>query len=284
MSQDIYQTVTDRIITALETGAAPWLRPWRDSKAGSALEPFNALSGRPYHGINLLILGSMPYADLGWLTFKQALAAGGSVRKGEKGTGIIFWKFQSTKDEETGKVSTIPFARMYTVFNVAQCDGLDPAKLSMPTAPTVGTTDMNALATKVGAVVRHGGNKAFYSTAGDFVQMPTVEAFKSDADYQSTLGHELVHWTGNAKRCNREFGRRFGDEAYAFEELVAEIGAAFLCAQSGIAHEGLQHTSYLAAWLKVLKADKRAIFTAASKAKEAVRFLTEDREEERAAA
>lgn len=284
MSQDIYQTVTDRIITALETGAAPWLRPWRDSKTGSALEPFNALSGRPYHGINLLILGSMPYPDLGWLTFKQALAAGGNVRKGEKGTGIIFWKFQPTKDEETGKVSTIPFARMYTVFNVAQCDGLDLAKLSMPTAPVAGSTDMNALATKVGAIVRHGGNKAFYSTGGDFVQMPTVEAFKSDADYQSTLGHELVHWTGNTKRCNREFGRRFGNEAYAFEELVAEIGAAFLCAQSGIAHEGLQHTSYLASWLEVLKADKRAVFTAASKAKEAVRFLTEDREEERAAA
>lgn len=278
--RDIYQEVTDRIVSALETGSAPWLRPWRDGKSGSALEPFNAQSGRPYNGINLLILGSAPYASLGWLTFKQALDCGGNVRKGERGTMIIFWKFDAHKDEETGKVKTVPFARGYTVFNVEQCDGLDASKLKIPAAPIIGETDMNALATRVGAVVRHGGNRAFYTTAGDFVQMPGAETFKSVEHYQSTLAHELTHWTGNKARCAREFGRRFGDQAYAFEELVAEIGSAFLCARHGIALDGLQHPDYVASWLRVLKDDKRAIFTASSKAKEAAAFLMADREEE----
>jgi antirestriction protein ArdC len=276
--RDIYQDVTDRIVAALEAGTIPWLRPWRDDRSGSAVEPYNAVSGRPYNGINLLILGTMPYADLGWVTYRQALEIGAHVRKGEKGTGVVFWKFERQKDEETGEVRTVPFARMYTVFNVAQCDGIDPAKLKRPTAPEIGRTDMNAIATRAGAIVRHGGNKAFYTTNGDFVGMPSASAFKSDDHYQSTLAHELTHWTGNQKRCNRQFGKRFGDEAYAFEELVAEIGSAFLCAQNGITLDGLQHPAYLAAWLKTLKNDKRAIFTAATKAKEAARFLLAEEE------
>ena len=277
--RDVYQEVTDRIVAALETGAAPWLRPWRDGKSGSQMEPFNAQSGRPYNGINLLILGSAPYASLGWLTFKQALDCGGNVKKGERGTLIVFWKFEAREDATTGKTKTVPFARGYTVFNTEQCEGLDVSKLKVPAAPELGQTDINALAQRVGAVVRHGGNRAFFNIAGDFVQMPGAETFKTPEAYRATLAHELTHWTGHEKRCNREFGKRFGDMAYAFEELVAEIGSAFLCARHGIALEGLQHTSYLALWLKVLKEDKRAIFTAASKAKEAAAFLMAEREE-----
>jgi len=290
MARDIYQEVTDRIIAALETGAAPWLRPWRDGKSGSSLEPFNAVSGRPYNGINLLILGSMPFASLGWVTFKQALELGGNVRKGEHGTTVIFWKFDDYKkreDDGSETLKTSVFARGYTVFNVEQCENLDMTKLKVPVAPKAGETDMNAVATRVGAIVRHGGNRAFYTTKGDYVQIPGVEAFKSVDNYQSTLAHELTHWTGNEKRCAREFGKRFGDAAYAFEELVAEIGSAFLCARHGIALDGLQHPQYVANWLSVLKGDKRAIFTASSKAKEAAGFLMADRaddSEERAAA
>src|SRR4051812_32761507 len=121
---------------------------------------------------------------------------------------------------------------------------------------------MNLLAAQASAIVRHGGNRAFYTRAGDYVQMPSAAAFRDRDHYQATLAHELTHWTGNGKRCNREFGKRFGDAAYAFEELVAEIGSAFLCAQHAIRLEGLQHAAYLATWLAVLKNDKRAIFTA----------------------
>lgn len=284
--RDVYQEVTDRIVASLEAGTVPWLRPWRDDKTGSALEPYNAFSGRPYNGINLLILGSMPYADLGWVTYKQSVELGGNVRKGEKGTGVIFWKFEKQRDKDSDEVRVVPFARMYTVFNVSQCENLDLAKLKRPAAPTIGATDMNALASRVGAIVRHGGNKAFYTTNGDFVQVPSVDSFKSVEHYQATLAHELTHWTGHEKRCNRQFGRRFGDQAYAFEELVAEIGSAFLCAHHGIALESLQHPAYVANWLEVLKGDKRAIFTASSKAKQAATFLmaeTEEEEEQEAA-
>jgi len=278
MSRDIYQEVTDRILTTLEAGTVPWLRPWRDQTTGSEQEPYNAATGRPYNGVNLLILGSLPYVDLSWVTFKQALELGGNVRKGEKGTGIIFWKFENRKDEETGETRTVPFARMYTVFNVSQCENLDASKLKAPTAPTIGQTDMNALATRAGAIVRHGGNRAFYTTAGDYIGIPGVSAFRSVNHYQATVAHELTHWTGHASRCNREFGKRFGDQAYAFEELVAEIGSAFLCARHGIALEGLQHPAYLANWIAVLKGDKRAIFTASGKAKEAAGFLMAERD------
>lgn len=270
MKRDIYQETTDRIVTALEAGKAPWLRPWRDSKTGSAMEPYNAVSGRPYNGINLLILGTMPYAECGWLTFKQAKDLGGNVRKGETGTQIVFWKFDH-KDEETGKV--IPLARAYTVFNIAQCENLDETKIKRPAPAIPGQTNINILAANIGAVVQHGGSKAFFSPSRNVVVMPDSEAFKSKEHYASTLAHELTHWTGHESRLNREFGKRFGDKAYAFEELVAEIGSAFLCARLGVPMEGLQHSDYLASWLEVLKADKRAIFTAASKAKQAALFL-----------
>jgi antirestriction protein ArdC len=271
--RDVYQEVTDRIVSALEAGTVPWLRPWKDGKAGSVLEPFNAATGRAYNGINLLVLGTLPYAELGYLTFRQAQALGGSVRKGERGTGVVFWQFLKRKDEASGKVKIMPWAKMYTVFNVAQCEGIDRAKLVMPVPPVAGDTSVNLVAAQAGADVRHGGNKAFYTTAGDYIGMPSAEAFAARESYQATLAHELVHWTGHEKRCARVFGRRFGDHAYAAEELVAEIGSAFLCARLGVPLEGLQHPAYVANWLKVLKGDKRAIFTAATAAKKASLYL-----------
>lgn len=271
-TNDIYQQVTDRIINALEQGTAPWLKPWAANKCG-AVGPYNAASGRPYNGINWLVLG-----EGGWLTFKQAKELGGSVRKGEKGTQIVFWSFPKIKQDD-GTEKVVPFAKGYTVFAVEQCDGIDAAKLKAPAPVVAGQTNINVIAAQAGAQVRHGGARAYYSPSTDHVQMPSLDAFESADAYAGTLAHELVHWTGHQSRCDRQFGKRFGDDAYAFEELVAEIGSAFVCAQMGIALEGLQHTSYVASWLKVLKGDKRAIFTASSQAKKAAEFLLEQEEE-----
>ena len=273
---DIYQSVTDRIIAALETGTAPWLKPWTTGTTGG-LEPYNAASGRAYNGINLLVLGCSAHGSQGWLTFKQAAELGGSVRKGERGTQIVFWAFP--KRLENGVEKVVPFARAYTVFNVDQCDGLE-GKLKLPAPVVAGDTSVNAIAARLGAVVKHGGGRACYSIASDTVTVPSLDAFKTVDHYQSTLAHELVHWTGHKSRCARDFANRFGSEAYAFEELVAEIGSAFVCARQGVALEGLQHSEYVASWLKVLKGDKRAVFTAASKAKAAAAFMLDQADAE----
>lgn len=278
--RDIYQEVTDKIVTAIEAGTMPWLRPWRDGKSTGIAMPYNAATGRPYNGMNVLILGMSPYSDYGWLTYKQASELGGNVRKGEKGTLVIFWKFLRVEDRDTKEQKTIPMVRGYTVFNVSQCEGLDEKKLKRPAAPVIGDTDINAVAQRVHANVQHGGNRAYYTPSGDYIQIPSVADFKSVNDYQGTLAHELVHWTSHTDRCNRDLSGRFGSDAYAFEELVAEIGSAFVCAQTGISLDGLQHPAYVANWLRVLKNDKRAIFTASSKAKTAAEFLLADTAEE----
>jgi antirestriction protein ArdC len=271
---DIYQDVTDRIIAALEGGAAPWLKPWADGKCGG-VGPHNAATGRAYNGINWLVLSCSAYTSDGWLTYKQAKELGGQVRKGEKGTHIVFWSFPKIQQDD-GTIKVVPFAKGFTVFNVQQCDGLDENKLWHMEPVVAGQTSINALATRIGADVHHGGSKAYYTPQGDFIGMPTADSFESADAYAATLAHELVHWTGHKSRCDRQFGKRFGDDAYAFEELVAEIGSAFVCAQMGIPLEGLQHSNYLASWLKVLKADKRAIFTASSQAKRSSEFLLTD--------
>lgn len=277
-TNDIYQQVTDRIVASLEQGTAPWLKPWAANKCG-AVGPYNAATGRPYNGINWLVLG-----EGGWLTFKQAKELGGSVRKGEKGTAIVFWSFPKIKDAETGEEKVVPFAKGYTVFAVEQCEGIDEAKLKAPAPVTRGNTNINVLAAQAGARVIHGGTSACYSPTFDSITMPSADAFESADAYAGTLAHELVHWTGHQSRCDRQFGKRFGDDAYAFEELVAEIGSAFVCAQTGIPLEGLQHDRYVGSWLKVLKGDKRAIFTASSQAKKAAEFLLASAEEEEALA
>lgn len=279
---DIYQTITDNIVAALEKGAAPWIKPWTAASGGSL--PHNAVSGRAYNGVNFIVLSCAAYASNGWLTYKQAKELGGNVRKGEKGTQIVFWSFPKVTDKETGEIKTVPFAKGFTVFNVEQCEGLDTSKLKGFTPTAQGATAINDLAANVGADVRHGGGSAYYHPTHDFIAMPSVDTFTSQEAYAGTLAHELVHWTGHKDRCDRQFGKRFGDDAYAFEELVAEIGSAFVCASAGIPLEGLQHDAYIASWLKVMKSDKRAIFTASSQAKKAADWLFSATQQEEALA
>lgn len=282
MKADIYQTVTDSIIGMLEAGVRPWA-PGHNAKAcGLPVIPTRAC-GTAYRGINVALLWGAAemkgYRHHTWMTFNQAKALGGCVRKGEKATPIVYWgTFKAQVDDadegDDGKARL--FAKAYSVFNVEQIDGLparffEPATLE-PSETRIAKADAWAVAT--GADIRHGGSQAFYSPKSDHVQMPPLEAFYEPEAYYGTLAHELTHWSGAKARLDRQFGKRFGDKAYAFEELIAEMGAAFAMARLGIAAEPREdHASYLASWLKVLKADKRAIFTAASKAQAACDFL-----------
>jgi len=274
MKKDIATEITNSFINALQNDNAPWLRPWKQNgRAANNMIPHNAATGRAYNGINTMLLWmyGTQYATQGWLTYNQAKTLGGHVKKGEFGTSIVFWSMFEKTDEK-GNKQNIPFIKSHTVFNIDQCE-IDPAKLRALTSPTVDETAITALAATAGANVQHGGDKAFYRMTSDHIQMPNQEQFDSLNSYNGTLAHELTHWTGHASRCNREFGKRFGDDAYAFEELVAEIGSAFICAHTGIELKELQHTQYVNSWIKVLKNDKKAIIHAASKAKEAMEYI-----------
>lgn len=285
--EDIYSRVTNRIITELEQGARPWLRPWSVSHTeGRIIQPLRA-NGTPYRGINVLLLWSEAtargYDRSIWMTYKQAQEMGAQVRKGESGALVVYAnRFTTTATSEAGEEieREIPFLKGYTVFNVSQIDNLPehytakPAPVLQPAAARIEAAERFFAAT--GADIRHGGNRAFYAPHPDFIQMPPFEAFKDAESHAATLAHELTHWTSHSSRLARSFegGHRFGSEGYAFEELVAELGAAFVCAEIGITPEVSEnHAGYLASWLKVLKGDKRAIFTAASHAQRAADYL-----------
>ena len=273
MKRDIYQEITDTIIEQIEQGTAPWLRPWKDGK-GSATMPHNAHTGRAYSGMNVMLLWGQPYASNGWLTYKQAIALGGNVIKGEKGNHIIFFKMNKKTDKTSGEDKFFPMLKTYCVFNVEQCENLNDKVYDAPddyALPEMTTAQEVAIANNV--KLNHGGSKAFYAPSRDSIQMPFVQDFEGVNGYDATLCHEMGHWTGNKSRLDRQFGKRFGDEAYAFEELVAEITSAFMCCHLNIELTGLQHASYVENWLKVLKSDKRAIFTASSQARQATEFL-----------
>lgn len=278
---DVYQHVTDTILKSLETGTAPWVKPWKDGNPAIGA-PRNAVSEKAYRGINipLLLVSEMAngFNDSRWMTYKQAQEMGGNVRKGEKGTQIVFWRFLTVEDKhadatgEEGPSKEIPFLRLYTVFNAAQCDGLPRVETPAPTIPAFhharAAECFNANAPKL----RHGGDRACYIPAIDTITLPPVEAFKDESNYWGTALHELTHWTGHESRLNRDLKNRFGSKAYAAEELIAEMGAAFLCASVGI--EGkLQHAEYINNWIQIMKSDKRAIFTASSKAQQAADFI-----------
>lgn len=284
MKTDLYERVTAQIVASLEQGVKPWLKPWSAATPGNAVRPLRA-NGQPYRGINVLMLwgaaADRGYACPVWMTFKQALELGGCVRKGEHGSLVVYAStFTRTgTDDKTGEESErdIPFLKGYTVFNVEQIDGLPERFLAPAPALPAGLEQIEraeAFAAATGAVIRHGGNRAFFSPSADFVQMPPLQAFRDAESYYATLAHELTHWTGHKSRLDRTFGKRFGDRAYAFEELVAELGSAFLAADLALTPEPRpDHAGYLANWLDVLKADKRAIFTAASHAQRAADFL-----------
>jgi len=283
--RDIYQEVTNTIIAELEAGAAPWVKPWTTGAASCGL-PYNASTKAPYSGVNILLLWDVGirrgYTVPAWMTYRQAQARGANVRKGEKGAGIVFTKRVPVKgeaDDDVGEDTTTGprmrgFLKHYTVFNVAQIDGLpeEIAPTPQPLSEDQRIERAEAFIAATGADIRHGGDKAYYAPHPDFVALPFPQDFTDAASYYATANHELGHWTGHKSRLDRDFSGRFGDQAYAAEELVAELTCAFVCAALGIQGE-LRHAGYIESWLKLLKSDKRAIFTAASKASAAADFL-----------
>lgn len=267
--QALYESVTQSIITELERGAVPWTKVW-DSQAGAFL-PVNTFTGRHYNGINIPILWDRAirsgYSSHSWMTFKQALAKGAAVRKGERGTTVVFVKKLPPKEEGEKPITML---KTHSVFNIAQIDGLpepDPPQ-ERPLHERHASVEDFVQATK--AKIQHGHYEPCYIPSEDAVCLPAREHFKADEHYYATLLHECVHWTG--PRLERNLHNRFGTKDYAAEELVAELGAAFLCAHLGIQGE-LRHAGYIQSWLKLLREDDKAIFTAASKASEAANYL-----------
>lgn len=275
---NVYQEITDSIVAELEKGALPWIKPWKvDSTADR-----NIVSKKPYQGINRLILGMQSmirgYDVPVWGTFKHWDSLGCSVRKGEKGTKIVFFSPVTKESQaDNGEIETSKYAvlKSYYVFNACQIEGVTFEK---PTAPD---TAFNPVAVaedrivKTGALITHGGDAAFYAPSMDRIQMPHKNTFNSEASYYATIFHELTHWTSDKTRCDRDVSKgRFGNPEYAFEELVAELGAAFLCNDHGIQGE-LRHAGYIQSWLKALKNDNKAIFKAAALAQKAADYINQ---------
>jgi antirestriction protein ArdC len=291
---DVYTRVTAKIVADLERGVRPWLKPWNaEHAAGRITRPLRS-NGQPYKGINVLMLWGEAelkgYVCPIWMTFRQAQELGAHIRKGEHGSLVVYAdKITRTETSDDGEeaLRQIPFIKGYTVFNCEQIEDLPPHFYATATPPApclerIATAEN--FTAKSGATVRHGGNRAYYSITDDCVQMPIFESFRDAESYYATLLHELTHWTRHASRLDREFGRkRWGDAGYAAEELVAEMGAAFLSADLGITPETREdHASYVASWLEVLANDKRAIFTAAAHAQRAADYLHGLQQQERA--
>ena len=286
--RDVYQTVTDQIVEAIENGAGNWQMPWH--RMGEGLNrPVNIDTGNAYRGINIVALWASGqvrgYASGTWGTYRQWQKAGAQVRKGEKASTVVFYKeFEvDDPDAQPGETTfeTRRVARASSVFNADQVDGYD-MDVPEPKDPVQVVAEADAFVANTRATVHHGGARACYNHGADYIQMPDKDRFlgsetsSATESYYGTLLHELVHWTGVKRRCDREFGKRFGDNAYAIEELVAELGAAFLCADLGIAAVPRpDHAAYIEHWLNVLKEDNRAIFATASKAAQATDFLAE---------
>jgi antirestriction protein ArdC len=282
--RDVAAEITALIIAKLEAGVPPWSRPW--TGGGATGGPLRHC-GTPYTGINRLYLwavaDSCGYTSRYWMTYRQAGELGGQVRKGEKSALSVYYNSVSRTeaDPRTGEESqkNIRFLRAYSVFNAAQIDGLpnyfypDTAEPT-PVEPSVRQGSIDAFFSAIPANVRHGGNQAYFSPTFDYIQLPEPRAFKSIDHYASTRAHESVHWSGHKDRLARTFGNRFGDKAYSAEELVAEIGAGFICAELGLPNElHDSHASYVGHWLGLLKGDKTAIIHAASKAEQALTYL-----------
>lgn len=287
MKQDVYQRVTDKIVADLEQGVRPWTRPWNAEHAAGQISTPLRHNGTPYSGMNILMLwveaSVMGYNAPIWMTFRQAKELGGHVRKGESGTTVVYANTitKTEQDEDTGEdvEKKIPFMKGYTVFNVEQIDDLPAHYYATVEPPTLTAEEriapVEAFFENTGAKIEHGGNRAYYAPIFDYIRMPPFEFFHDPESYGATLAHETVHWSGHEKRLNRHFdSQRWGDQGYALEELVAEIGAAFLCAELGITPETRDdHAAYIGSWLEVLQNDKRAIFTAAAHAQRAADFL-----------
>lgn len=274
----IYETVTQSIINELERGIAPWVKPW---KSGPAMRPRSAISQRPYRGVNVLLLWSAAiergYTNPAWLSYKQASDLNGHVKRGERGTRIVYVstsKSTEPREDESEVQKDRYFLKSYAVFNIEQTAGLPEhlyvREAAIPIEEALFRVD--AVISRIGADVRHGGNDACYHPRADFIMLPERARFKSTASYYATSLHEHAHWSGHATRLNRDLTGRFGTEAYAAEELVAELATAFTCSALAIRGE-LRHAAYIKSWLELLKHDSKAIFTAASAASKATDYL-----------
>ena len=275
-STDFYQTITNQIIQALEAGIQPWVCPWDRTQATGL--PINASTHQPYQGMNIMLLWmsaaernfSSPY----WLTFKQAKDLGGKVRKGEKGTTIFFYSMVQKKGVENEKEEVYPMLKTYTVFNLDQIDdfSLEQDEKNAPRHEIELLEEVEAFIEATQAKITYGGQKAFFRPSTDIVVIPDRARFHSTADLYATIMHELMHWSGHKSRLDRDMKGVFGSKDYAQEELVAELGSAFLMATFGVVGE-VQHESYIASWLEALKNDKRYIFKAAAQASKAHQYL-----------
>ncbi len=278
MARNLHSEITAKILEALRAGALPWRQQWTSKGAGQM--PRNAVTNRAYSGVNVVLLWQTAqercYLSPKWLTFKQAIDAGGNVRKGEKGTTVVFVSTIDREDEETGKRIKIPFLKAYTVFNVAQCDGL---QLDAPAPVAIRNEDQrdelaDAFMASTGARITHGEARAYYRPIEDRVNLPPFETFESASAYYCTAFHELTHWTGAAQRLDRVKGKRYGDREYSFEELVAELGAAFCCAEFGFDNAELANSAaYIEGFIKLLEDHDRAFIAAASAASKAVEYM-----------
>ena len=296
--QDLYETVTNKIIAQLEEGKLPWVRPWNNAGANPLAIPRNAKTGNRYSGINVFILwdAGESFGQFKWLTYKQAKAMGGNVRKGESGVRIYYAdkfipKAEKAKAAETGDdAKPVWFLKGYTVFNIEQCDGLPDSLFEGPAGPLPEKEAVpiaEDLIKATGADFRIGGNSAYYVPSADFIQVPPQESFKDQINYYRTCFHELGHWTGHKSRLDRglDKGDGFGSKVYAKEELVAEMATAFVCASLGIVPT-VRHADYIGSWLEVLNNDNRFVFKAASLASKAADYLlafAESEEEKEAA-
>ena len=294
---DVYTRITNAIVSQLERGVRPWIKPWSTDRAAWRFTRPLRHTGVPYSGINVLSLWASAsgrgYAAPIWMTYRQALELGGQVRKGEAGTPVVYANVMTKVDTDRASGDelerAIRFLKGYTVFNVEQIDGLPErfSRVESQCLPHERIDRAERFFAATGAVIIHGGAHAFYQPAADRIVMPPIDAFRSIDGYYATLAHELTHWTSHPSRLARDFGAsRFGSKGYAMEELVAELGSAFVCADLDIvnvmAPDGndphvahlQQHASYIASWLKVLTTDSRAVFTAASYAQRAAEAIS----------
>lgn len=273
---DIYQDVTDKIIAALEAGVSPWSCPWKRD-GGRGVMPCNYSTGAAYSGVNVLLLfmAAMEngFSSHAWLTYKQAQAMGGQVKKGAKSVRCIFYKTLEIEGEGEDDAKVIPMVRGFSVFNLDQIEGLDVGVGDDAAGDVFAPIEAaESLLLASGARIEERGDLAFYAPGKDLIVLPERARFDRAEDFYATATHELTHWTGHKSRLDRGYKGIRGDNSYAFEELVAEIGSAYL--NSGLGLEGdLQHASYIENWLEILKGDKRAIFKAASLASKAHQYI-----------
>ncbi len=282
--RDHYQEVTDRIIAALEAGTPPWRRSWDPDKSGGPAMPCNAATGQRYRGINVLTLGmstlAFSSADPRWATYKQAEDRGWQVRKGERGTTGYFFKRLELRDDtkpegDEDAVKRIPLLRAFSLFHASQIDGIpEYVPPTIEEAPWRAPEAAEIILANSGALIRVGGERAFYSPTTDHIQMPPEAAFLTASGYCGTLIHEMSHWTGAPSRLDRDLRSRFGSHDYAREELRAEIGQMMVCAELGIADcDFSNNAAYIASWLEKLRSDRKEIFRAAADAQRIADYL-----------